>query len=598
MLKSHSCGELRKSHVGQEVTLAGWVNRRRDMGGIIFIDLRDREGRTQVTVNSSDDEDAFNIAEQVRSEYVLQISGKVEARPQGQENPNLATGEVEVLVEKITILNAAKIPPIRVDDDSSVDEALRLKYRYIYLRRQRMQRNMTIRHKAVKYIRDFLDDHDFIEIETPILFKSTPEGARDYLVPSRIHPGKFYALPQSPQQLKQLLMVAGFERYFQIARCFRDEDLRSDRQPEFTQLDIELSFVERQDVLDLVEELMVGIVNEASIVPIANEKFPRLTYAEALDRFGTDRPDLRYGMELVDLSEIAGKSSFKVFTDNVAAGRPVKAICAPGCGGYSRKQLSELEEIATKSGAKGMAWMAIDKDSGELRGFITKFFSVDQLIEITEKMQAKPGDLLLFASDERRVVYDVLGALRETMARRLGFKDKPELAFSWVLDFPLFEQDLEDGHYVPSHHMFTAPKRESIPLLDSDPASVLSEQYDLICNGYEVGGGSIRIHERELQQKIMKLIGLSMEEAREQFGHLLDAFEYGTPPHGGIAPGVDRLVMLMAGEPNLQQVIAFPKSNSAADLMADAPSPVSQKQLDDLHISIKEGKGSSDSLYL
>lgn len=598
MLKSHSCGELRKSHIGQEVTLAGWVNRRRDMGGIIFIDLRDQEGRTQVTVNTGDSEDAFNIAEQVRSEYVLQIFGKVEARPPGQENPNLATGDVEVQVNKITILNAAKVPPIRVDDDSFVDEALRLKYRYIYLRRQRMQRNMTIRHKAVKYIRDFLDDRGFIEIETPILFKSTPEGARDYLVPSRIHPGKFYALPQSPQQLKQLLMVAGFERYFQIARCFRDEDLRSDRQPEFTQLDIELSFVERQDVLELVEELMVGMVKEASIVPIASESFPRLTYAEAMERFGTDRPDLRYGLELVDLSDVAGRSSFKVFTDNVAAGRPVKAICAPGCGGYSRKQMSELEEIATGAGAKGMAWMAIDKDSGELRGFITKFFSVEQLTEITEKMQAKPGDLLLFASDERRVVYEVLGALRETMGHRLGYKDKPELAFTWVIDFPLFEQDLEDGHYTPSHHMFTAPKREFIPLLDSDPASVLSEQYDLICNGHEVGGGSIRIHERELQQKIMKLIGLSMEEAREQFGHLLDAFEYGTPPHGGIAPGVDRLVMLMAGEPNLQQVIAFPKSSSAADLMADAPAPVSQKQLDDLHIAIKQGKGSSDSLYL
>ncbi len=598
MLKSHSCGELRKSHIGQEVTLAGWVNRRRDMGGIIFIDLRDQEGRTQVTVNTSDGEDAFNIAEQVRSEYVLQISGKVEARPPGQENPNLATGDVEVLVNKITILNTAKVPPIRVDDDSFVDEALRLKYRYIYLRRQRMQRNMTIRHKAVKYIRDFLDDRGFIEIETPILFKSTPEGARDYLVPSRIHPGKFYALPQSPQQLKQLLMVAGFERYFQIARCFRDEDLRSDRQPEFTQLDIELSFVERQDVLELVEELMVGMVKEASIVPIASESFPRLTYAEAMERFGTDRPDLRYGLELVDLSDVAGRSSFKVFTDNVAAGRPVKAICAPGCGGYSRKQMSELEEIATGAGAKGMAWMAIDKDNGELRGFITKFFSVEQLIEITEMMQAKPGDLLLFASDERRVVYEVLGALRETMGHRLGYKDKPELAFTWVIDFPLFEQDLEDGHYTPSHHMFTAPKREFIPLLDSDPASVLSEQYDLICNGHEVGGGSIRIHERELQQKIMKLIGLSMEEAREQFGHLLDAFEYGTPPHGGIAPGVDRLVMLMAGEPNLQQVSAFPKSSSAADLMADAPAPVSQKQLDDLHIAIKQGKGSSDSLYL
>jgi aspartyl-tRNA synthetase len=598
MLKSHSCGELRKSHVGQKVTLAGWVNRRRDMGGIIFIDLRDHEGRTQVTINASHDEDAFSTAEQVRSEYVLQIAGKVEARPPGQENTNLATGEIEVLVDKVTILNPAKIPPIRVDDDSPVDEALRLKYRYIYLRRQRMQRNMMIRHKAVKYIRDFLDDRGFIEIETPILFKSTPEGAREYLVPSRVHPGKFFALPQSPQQLKQLLMVAGFERYFQIARCFRDEDLRSDRQPEFTQLDIELSFVEREDIIEMLEELMIGMVKEASVVPIASESFPRFTYAEAMDRFGTDKPDLRFGMELVDLSDVAGKSSFKVFTDNVDAGRPVKAICVPGCGDYSRKQLSELEDIARSAGAKGMAWMAINQENGELRGFITKFFSVEQLIEITDRTQAKPGDLLLFASDEKRIVYEVLGSLRDTMGRRLGYKDIQELSFAWIVDFPLFEEELADGHYAPSHHMFTAPKRELIPLLDSDPGSVLSEQYDLVCNGYEVGGGSIRIHERELQQKIMELIGLSMEEAREQFGHLLDAFEYGTPPHGGIAPGIDRLVMLMAGEPNLQQVIAFPKSNSAADLMLEAPSAVSRQQLDDLHLSIKEGKGSSDSFYL
>jgi len=595
MLKSHSCGELRISHAGQEVTLAGWVNRRRDMGGIIFIDLRDHEGCTQVTIDVSRDAEAFKIAEQVRSEYVLQVSGSVSARPAGQENMDLATGEIEVQVEKITILNPAKTPPIPVDDKSIVDEALRLKYRYIYLRRSNMQRNMTIRHKAIKYIRDFLDERDFLEIETPILFKSTPEGARDYLVPSRVHPGKFYALPQSPQQLKQLLMVAGFERYFQIARCFRDEDSRSDRQPEFTQLDIEISFVERDDVLELVEELMVGMVNKASIVPLARETFPKLGHKEAMDRFGTDRPDLRYGMELVDLSEVAGSSSFKVFTDNVAAGRPVKAICAPGCGSYSRKQISDLEEIARSAGAKGLASMAIDSESGELRGFITKFFSVDQLIEITEKMQASPGDLLLFASDTRRVVNNVLGTLRKTLGQRLGYKDKPELAFAWVIDFPLFEEDLEDGHYAPSHHMFTAPKRDQISLLDSDPASVISEQYDLICNGYEVGGGSIRIHERELQQKIMELIGLSMEEAREQFGHLLDAFEYGTPPHGGIAPGIDRLVMLMAGEPNLQQVIAFPKSQSATDLMADSPSAVSQAQLDELHISLKKTKGDSEN---
>jgi aspartyl-tRNA synthetase len=403
-----------------------------------------------------------------------------------------------------------------------------------------------------------------------------------------VYPGKFYALPQSPQQLKQLLMVAGYERYFQIARCFRDEDQRADRQPEFTQLDLEISFVERDDILDLIEQLMIGMVESASDVPLAYREFPRLSYAEAMARFGTDRPDMRYGLELVDVSEIAGKSAFRVFTENVAAGNPVKAIKAPGCGSYSRKQIEELEAIAKEAGAKGLAWMAIDPDSEEIKGFITKFFSVEQLSELMATLEAEPGDLLLFASDQARVVHTVLGVLREEIGQRLGYKNQAELAFAWIVDFPLFEADLEEGHYAPSHHMFTAPKREHIPLLDTDPAAVLSEQYDLVCNGYEVGGGSIRIHERELQQKIMSLIGFSMEEAREQFGHMLDAFEYGTPPHGGIAPGIDRLVMLMAGEPNIREVIAFPKSQSAADLMADAPSVVAERQLDALKIKLMD----------
>lgn len=588
MLKTHSCGELRTEHVGQKVTLAGWVNRRRDMGGIIFIDLRDRDGKSQVVIDASRSQEAFDLAELIRSEYVLQVSGVVSRRPTGQENPDMATGDIEILTDELRILNRSKTPPIPVSGDDHVDEALRLKYRYLDLRRDRMQRNMVIRHKAVKYIRDFLDKHDFLEVETPILFKSTPEGARDYLVPSRVHPGKFYALPQSPQQLKQLLMVAGYERYFQIARCFRDEDQRADRQPEFTQLDLEISFVERDDILDLIEELMVGMVEAASDVPLAYKEFPRLSYAEAMSRFGTDRPDLRFGLELVDVSEIAGKSAFRVFSENVSAGRPVKALKAPGCGDFSRKQIDELEEIAREAGAKGLAWMAIDPESEEIKGFITKFFSVDQLTELMSVLDAEPGDLLLFASDETRVVHAVLGALREEIARRLGYKDRDELAFAWVIDFPLFEEDLEDDHFAPSHHMFTAPKREHVPLLDTDPAAVLSEQYDLVCNGYEVGGGSIRIHERELQQKIMALIGFSMEEAREQFGHMLEAFEYGTPPHGGIAPGIDRLVMLMAGEPNIREVIAFPKSQNAADLMADAPSTVAKRQLDDLHIKLTD----------
>jgi aspartyl-tRNA synthetase len=556
------------------------------MGGIIFIDLRDRDGKSQIVIDASRSQEAFDTSEQVRPEYVLQVTGVVSRRPSGQENPEMPTGDIEVLTDKMLVLNPAKTPPIPIDRDSNVDEGMRLKYRYLDLRRARLQRNLRIRHQAIMFIRDFLDARGFLEIETPILFKSTPEGARDYLVPSRVHPGKFYALPQSPQQLKQLLMVAGVERYFQIARCFRDEDQRSDRQPEFTQLDMEMSFVERDDILELIEELMIGMVSAASEVPLAYQDFPRLSHAEAMDRFGTDRPDLRYGLELIDLSDIGGKSAFRVFAENVAEGRPVKAICVPGCGDYSRKQLNELEDIARAAGAKGLATMAIDAESEEMRGFITKFFTVEQLMAIMERTGAKPGDLLLFASDDERTVYSVLGALREEMAGRLGYKDIPELAFAWIIDFPLFEEDLADGHYVPSHHMFTSPKREQIPLLGTEPQNVLSEQYDLICNGYEVGGGSIRIHERELQQTIMQLIGLTLEEARAQFGHMLDAFEYGTPPHGGIAPGIDRLIMLMAGEPNIREVIAFPKSQNAADLMADAPSPVKQSQLDELQIAL------------
>ncbi|MCB8923079.1 MAG: aspartate--tRNA ligase [Ardenticatenaceae bacterium] len=586
MLKTHSCGELRGEHVGQVVKLAGWVSRRRDMGGVIFIDLRDRNGKTQVVIDSGRSQENFDLAQQIRSEYVLQITGEVVRRLAGQENPNLPTGDIEVTATEVTVLNPAKTPPFQIDRETAVDESLRLKFRYLDLRRERLQRNIILRHKAIKFIRDFLDQRDFVEIETPILFKSTPEGARDYLVPSRVHPGKFYALPQSPQQLKQLLMVAGYERYFQIARCFRDEDLRADRQPEFTQLDMEISFVERDDILDLIEALMVGMVKEVSLVPLASAQFPRISYREAMERFGTDRPDLRYGLELVDISDIAGKSAFRVFAENAAAGNPVKAIRVPGCGNYSRKEVSELEEIAKANGAKGLATMALDPDTGEMKGFITKFFTVDQLIALTERLEAEPGDLLLFASDEKLVVYAVLGALREEMGRRLGLKDTNELSFCWVIDFPLFEETLEDEHYAPSHHMFTAPKRAHIPLLDTDPHAVLSEQYDLVCNGFEVAGGSIRIHERPLQRKIMELIGFSWEEAEEQFGHMLEAFEYGAPPHGGIAPGIDRIVALMAGEPNIREVMAFPKTAQATDLMSDTPSYVAQKQLDELQLAV------------
>ncbi|HRN66860.1 MAG TPA: aspartate--tRNA ligase [Promineifilum sp.] len=588
MLKTHSCGELRAEHIGRTVTLAGWVNRRRDMGGVIFIDLRDRAGKTQAVVDSGRTPAGFTTAEGIRSEYVVQVTGVVSRRPAGQENMNLPTGEIEILVDKVVILNTAKTTPFLIDRDDPVDETTRLRYRYLDLRRERMQRNIILRHNAVKFIRDFLATRDFVEIETPILFKSTPEGARDYLVPSRVHPGKFYALPQSPQQLKQLLMVAGYERYFQIARCFRDEDLRADRQPEFTQLDMEMSFIERDDLLNLIEELMVGMVQAVSLVPLVSTKFPRLSYAEATERFGTDRPDLRYGMELKDISDIVRDSAFRVFAENVAAGKPVKAICAPGCGTYSRKQIDELEEIARGQGAKALAWLAIQPETGEMRGPIAKFFTVDQLIAITECLDARPGDLILISSDTKAIVNNVLSTLRTELARRLGYTDKKELSFAWVIDFPLFEEGLEDGHFAPSHHMFTAPKPEHISLLDTDPAAVLSQQYDLVCNGFEVAGGSIRIHDQELQAKIMSLIGFSMEQAREQFGHLLEAFEFGAPPHGGIAPGIDRLVALMAGEPNIREVMAFPKTAQATDLMADAPSIVLQRQLDELQLAIVE----------
>jgi aspartyl-tRNA synthetase len=586
MLKTHTNGELRAEHVGKEVTLAGWVNKRRDMGGVIFLDLRDSAGKTQVVFDAGRSQAAFDAAEAVRGEYVLQVRGEVRRRPSGQENPDMPTGDIEVHADEVRILNPSRTPPFQIGREENLDEGLRLKYRYLDLRRDRMQRNLRLRHHAVKHIRDFLDARGFVEIETPILFKSTPEGARDYLVPSRVHPGKFYALPQSPQQLKQLLMVAGFERYFQIARCFRDEDQRADRQPEFTQLDLEMSFVERDDILDLVEEMIRTMVDTYSPVPLAWKEFPRIPYREAMESYGTDRPDLRYGMKLIEISDIVAGSAFRVFAENVAAGHPVKAICVPGCGGYSRREIDELEAIAKEEGAKGLAWLAIDPESEEIKGFITKFFKVEQLIAITERLGAEPGDLILISSDVASVVHRVLGALREEMGRRLGYKDKKELAFCWIVDFPLFEEELEDGHFAPSHHMFTAPKGDHIPLLDEDPHAVLSEQYDLVCNGFEVAGGSIRIHERTLQRKIMELIGFSIEDAQEQFGHMLEAFEYGAPPHGGIAPGIDRLVALMAGEPNIREVIAFPKSQQAADLMADAPAAVAPRQLEELHIQL------------
>jgi aspartyl-tRNA synthetase len=587
MLKSHQCGELCREHVGQEVTLAGWVNRRRDQGGLVFIDLRDRWGVVQVTIDAQVAPDAHSIATQLGREYVVQVKGKVLARPEGMINPNMPTGEVEVEVTAIKILNAAKTTPFEISSDGKVDELIRLKYRYLDLRRPRMQRNLILRARAVKFIRDYLYEQGFIEIETPILFKTTPEGARDYLVPSRVHPGSFYALPQSPQQLKQLLMVAGYERYFQIARCFRDEDQRGDRQPEFTQLDLEMSFVERDDVMNLIEGLMTALVEKVSDCQLVTKPFPRMSYKEAMAKYGCDKPDLRYGLEIVDISVLAGKSGFKVFTENVAAGNPVRAIRIPGCGSYSRKQLTELEEMAKAAGGHGLAWIAVDPgEEVQIKSPIGKFFSIEQMAVLLDHMGAGPGDLVLISSDKAPIVAAVLDAIRREFGARLGLADPKKIAFCWIIDFPLFEWNADENRWDPSHHLFTSPMAEDIPMLDTEPGKVRGQQYDLACNGYEVAGGSIRIHDRHLQEKIFGLIGLDVEDAKQRFGHMLEAFEYGTPPHGGMAPGIDRLVMLLAGEPNIREVIAFPKSQQAADLMAGAPSEPEPKQLEELHITV------------
>jgi aspartyl-tRNA synthetase len=587
MLKTHHCGELRLTNVGQTVTLAGWVNRQRDHGGLIFINLRDRSGIVQVIADPVHAPEAHRVAAEARQEYVLQVRGVVRARPEGLVNPEMPTGEIEVLADEVTVLNPAKTPPFYIFDDSPVEETLRLKYRYLDLRRPRMQRNILLRHRVVKAIRDFLTERGFVEIETPILFKTTPEGARDYLVPSRVHPGKFYALPQSPQQLKQLLMVAGFERYFQIARCFRDEDQRGDRQPEFTQLDLEMSFVEREDVMALIEEMIIHLVETCSDRQLLTKPFPRLTYAEAMARFGTDRPDLRFGMELVDLSDLAATYEFRLFRDAVAAGGQVKGLRAPGCAGYSRRELDNLTALAQKEGAAGLAWLALGPD-GAVRSSFARYLSPEQTAALVARLGGQPGDLLLLVADRPRVVAAALSSLRLELGERLGLRDRRVLACCWVIDFPLFEWNEEEQRWDPSHHLFTAPMAEDLPLLDTAPGQARGQQYDLVINGEETGGGSIRIHRREVQEKVFQLIGLDLETARERFGHMLEAFEYGTPPHGGIAPGIDRLVMLLAGESNIREVMAFPKTLQATDLMAGAPSPADPKQLAELHIRLVE----------
>ena len=586
MYKTHTCGELGISHTGEKVTVAGWVHRRRDHGGVTFIDLRDRFGIVQIVTNPETSPEAHVAMVEVRVEWVIQVEGVVRKRPEGMENPHMPTGEIEIEVQKMHVLNQAKTPPFMINKEEEVDEATRLHYRYLDLRRDRMRDNLVMRHRVVKFVRDYLDQRGFIEVETPILFKTTPEGARDYLVPSRVHPGESYALPQSPQQLKQMLMVGGIERYFQIARCFRDEDQRGDRQPEFTQLDLEMSFVYRDDVMALAEDLFTKMA--AKIVPqkqLLSSPFPRLTYREAMERFGKDNPDLRYGLELKNITDLAAGSGFQVFEATTANGGHVRGLNAKGLGHYSRKQIDELIEYVKSFGAKGLAYLAITPE-GEQRSSFAKFLPEEILKKLLERLEAQAGDLLLFVADKPAIVFEALGRLRVYLAEQLGLADPNTLAFCWVIDFPLVNWSEEEQRWDPSHHLFTSPMPEDIQLLDTDPGKARGQQYDLVLNNYEVGGGSIRIHDRKLQEKIFKLIGLDPEVARERFGHMLEAFEYGTPPHGGIAPGIDRICMILAGEPNIREVIAFPKNQAARDLMADAPSPAEVKQLKELHIKL------------
>jgi len=583
-LRNVYCGEVKKAQIGEQVTLNGWVQRRRDHGKLIFLDLRDRSGLVQVVFNYEQDATMFKQVEEIRNEFVLTVRGKVVARSTETVNSKVSTGEIEVQAEELEILNRAKTPPFYLEDGVDVDENIRLRYRYLDLRRPEMQKNLVLRHRVCKLVRDFLDKEGFLEVETPMLTKSTPEGARDYLVPSRMNPGSFFALPQSPQLFKQLLMVAGTERYFQIARCFRDEDLRADRQPEFTQIDLELSFCDQEMVLGLMEEMMVhvyaGALGEEIPLP-----FPRLTYLEAMERFGSDKPDTRFGLELCELSELVAGAAFKVFRQALVGGGVVKGINAKGCGHFSRRELDELTAFVAQFAAKGLAYMFIEAD-GSVRSPIAKFFDSDCLDGIVAMMAGEPGDLLLFVADKREVVYQSLGALRLHLAERLGLLDGKQRNFLWVVDFPLLFFAEAEQRYVANHHPFTAPRDEDLDKLESDPQNVLAKAYDLILNGVEIGGGSLRIYRRELQERIFKRLGFSSESAREQFGFLLDAFEYGTPPHGGIALGLDRMVMLMAERNSVRDVIAFPKTASANCLMTAAPAAVADEQLKELHIKL------------
>ncbi len=596
MLKTYNCGDLRKENIGQVVKLAGWVDRRRDHGQLIFIDLRDRSGIVQVVFNPETSKSSHEIASQLRGEFVIQVSGKVSGRPSGTENLKLPTGEVEVLADSAVILNTAKTPPFYINEDIDVNENMRLKYRYLDLRRNRMKNNILVRHEVIKYMRHFLYERGFIEVETPILIKSTPEGARDYLVPSRLYPHKFYALPQSPQQLKQLLMVAGMEKYFQIAKCFRDEDSRADRQPEFTQLDIEMSFVQEEDILNLVEELFSSLVEKIKPEYKINKPFLRLSFSEAMEKYGSDKPDLRFGLEISDLSDIAAQTEFAVFKSTVAEGGKVKCISAPGCCAYTRSQLDELNTLVRSLGAQGLLTISLGNGPGDLneltmdsiKSRAAKFLVLDQVKKMAARAGAKMGDLLLIVAGKDDTVTSVLGELRKDMGRRLGLINPQELKFAFIVDFPLLNWNKEEKRWEAMHHTFTQPREEDLHILDSAPEKVRGRHYDLVCSGYELGGGSIRIHNSELQRRVFRLLGHSEESMNQLFGHLMEAFEYGAPPHGGVAIGIDRFIMLLQREETIRDVIAFPKNQSAYDMMMDAPAQVDQKQIEELHLRLRE----------
>lgn len=582
--RTHASNELSETLQGEKVVLKGWVQRRRDLGGLIFIDLRDRTGITQV-VFSPDVAEAHALADKVRSEYVIEIEGTVILRTEDQINPNVPNGKIEVEATNLVVINTAKTTPFQIEDRTDVSEDLRLKYRYLDLRRPVMFDTFKMRSDVTRTIRNFLQNEGFLEVETPILTKSTPEGARDYLVPSRVHEGEFYALPQSPQLFKQLLMVAGFEKYFQIARCFRDEDLRADRQPEFTQVDIETSFLTQEEVLEMNERLIQAVMKEVKGIDIP-APFQRMKYQEAMDRYGSDKPDVRFGLELVALNDVFEDCGFKVFADTVAQGKQVKSINIKGAADkYSRKDMDELTKFVGIYGAKGLAWLKVTEEG--LNGPIAKFFDEALAAALIERMGAEVGDILVFVADKASVVAASLGALRTKLGQDLELIDESQFAFLWITDWPLFEYSEEDGRYYAAHHPFTRPFDEDIPLMDTDPAAVRAQAYDIVLNGYELGGGSLRIYERDLQEKMFELLGFSEEEAQAQFGFLLEAFEYGVPPHAGLAFGLDRFVMLLAGRHNLRDTIAFPKTASASCLMTEAPSEVSSEQLSELSLAIK-----------